>query len=383
MTVGMKAMVQRGFGLSELRLQEIDKPSLTDDGVLVRVHAASVNPLDWYSVTGRPYLFRPLSGLRKPKSQLSGVDFAGTVEAVGSKVKRFRSGDQVFGAADGSFAEYVCVAEHGPVVLKPSNLTFDEAAAVPVAAVSALQAVRDKGGVHSGQKVLINGAAGGVGTFAVQIAKLLGADVTAVCSTANVDAVRLLGADRVVDYKNEDFSSGAQRYEVMIDIAGGRPWRDCRRVLTDKAVYVIVGGPGTNRWLGPLSHVVRQKVSSLGASQKVIFFIANMKQQELVTLCALIESGHLKPIIDRRYELRDLPAALNYLGNRHARAKVVIDILPSNRPGTATAAIERSSNHESGAETGHASSLLQDQRGGQAMSFDGTHLYSVNTKLDA
>lgn len=332
MTVGMKAMVLRGFGPSQLGLREIDKPSPTDDGVLVRVHVASVNPLDWYTVTGRPYLFRPLTGMRRPKTQVPGVDFAGTVEAVGSKVKRFHAGDQVFGGAHGSFAEFVCVAENGPVVLKPSNLTFEEAAGVPVAGFAALQAVRDKARVQSGQRVLINGAAGGVGLFAVQIAKSFGADVTAVCSTVNVDALRSLGADRVVDYKNEDFTRGPQRYEVMIDIAGGRRWRDCRRVLTDNAVYVMVGGPGTNHWLGPLSHVVKQKVSALGASQKVIFLIAEMKQQDLATLCGLIEAGQLKPIIDRRYELRDAPAALTYLGHMHARAKVVIDMLPGNGP---------------------------------------------------
>ncbi len=348
----MLAMVRRGFGVSKLELAEVDRPSLTDDGVLVRVHAASVNALDWYMTTGQPYIARPLTGMRKPKSQMCGVDFAGTVEEVGSNVKRFRPGDEVFGGADGSFAEYVCVAEDQQVALKPASLTFEEAAAIPVAGLTALQALRDKASVQGGQHILINGAAGGVGTFAVQIAKSMGADVTAVCSTANVDAVRALGADRVVDYGKEDFTRGAQRYDAMIDVAGGRRWRDCRRVLKDHATYVMVGGPRNRHWLGPLGHVLRQKVSSLGASQKVIFFVTQPSHEDLAVVSALIESGQVKPVIDRRYELRDLPAALNYLGTGHARAKVVIDVLSGNRPDAPADAVSTRSTVEPGQRPG-------------------------------
>ena len=244
----MRALVHHKYGtLDVLELRDVDKPALTDDGVLVRVHASSVNPAEWYAVTGRPYVARPTMGLRGPKDAVPGADFAGTVEAVGSAVTGLRPGDAVFGGtSSGAFAEYVCVRE-AAVAAKPANVTFEQAAVVPTAAVTALQGLRDKGRIRPGQKVLVNGASGGVGTFAVQLAKAFGAEVTGVCSTRNVDLVRSLGADRVIDYARDDFTSDGQRYDLLLDVAGSRSWRECRRVLDDKATLVLVGGPKTNR----------------------------------------------------------------------------------------------------------------------------------------
>jgi NADPH:quinone reductase-like Zn-dependent oxidoreductase len=322
----VKAIVQHGYGSPDiLKFQDIDRPVITADEALVRVQASSVNPLDWYGVAGL-YLFRPLSGLRKPKDDRLGTDFAGTVEAIGTNVKRFHVGDEVFGKASGAFAEYVCVRDDGRAVVKPANLTFAEAAAVPVAAITALQALRDYGHVQSGQKVLINGASGGVGTFAVQIAKSLGAEVTAVCSTRNVATVESIGADHVIDYTREDFTQGDQRYELMIDIAGSRSWADCKRVLAANAIFVIVGGPHTNRWIGPLSHIVKTRLSSVGASQKVVFARASFNEDDLIILRELLEAGLVKPVIDRQYELCDVSTALRYLGQGHARGKIVINV---------------------------------------------------------
>jgi NADPH:quinone reductase-like Zn-dependent oxidoreductase len=263
-------------------------------------------------------------GLLKPKLEVPGADFAGTVEAVGSAVTRFRPGDEVFGGRTGAFAEYVCVRE--AVVLKPANLTFEQAAAVPTAAITALQGLRDKGQLRPGQKVLINGASGGVGTFAVQIAKALGADVTGVCSTRNVDLVRSIGADHVVDYTREDFTRSGRRYDLVLDVAGSRSWSECRRVLDHNATLVLVGGPKTNRWIGPLSHVIKVRLASLGASQKVVFFVAKFNREDFVVLQELLEAGKVTPVIDRRYELSDVPEALRYLGEGHAQGKVVITV---------------------------------------------------------
>lgn len=322
----MKAIVQHGYGSPDiLKVENVDRPVVTDDNALVRVRAASVNPLDWYGVRGL-YLFRPLSGLRKPKDDRLGTDFAGTVEAVGRNVKRFHVGDDLFGAAGGTFAEYVCVREDGRSVVKPANLTFAEAAAVPVAAITALQALRDYGHVQAAQKVLINGASGGVGTFAVQIAKSLGAEVTAVCSTRNVAMVGSIGADHVIDYTREDFTQGDQRYDLMIDIAGSRSWSDLKRVLAAHATFVIVGGPHMNRWIGPVSHIVKARLSSVGASQKVVFARASFNEADLIVLRELLEAGRVKPVIDRQYELGDVPRALSYLGAGHALGKIVINV---------------------------------------------------------
>jgi NADPH:quinone reductase-like Zn-dependent oxidoreductase len=322
----VKAIVYHRFGPPEvLKLQDLAPPDLTDDGVLVRVRASSVNPAEWYAVTGRPYIARTAGGLRRPKHPVPGADFAGTVEAVGSTVTDLRPGDAVFGGTtSGAFAEYVCVA--GTVVAKPANLSFEQAAAVPTAAVTALQCLRDHGRLRPGHAVLVNGASGGVGSFAVQLAKALGAEVTGVCRTRNVKLVRSLGADQVVDYTRDDFTRSGRRYDLLLDVAGNWSWRDCRRVLGPEATLVLVGGPKTNPWLGPLGHVVGVRLASLGASQKVVFYVASFKREDLLVLQQLLESRKVTPVIDRQYQLAEVPAALGYLGEGHARAKVVITV---------------------------------------------------------
>ena len=317
----MKAIVYDRYGSPELR--EIDRPDVADDGVLIRVHASSVNPADWYAMTGRPYIARPAVGLRRPRHNVLGTDVAGRVEAVGGSVTQLRPGDEVFGAGTGAYAEYLS-APANRLVPKPANLTFEQAAAVPVAALTALQALRDKGRVQPGHRVLINGASGGVGTFAVQIAKSFGAEVTGICSTRNVDMVRSIGADHVVDYTREDFTTGGRRYDLMIDIAGSRSFSECRRVLAPEATLVIVGGPKTNRLLGPLSHVLKTRLASVGKSQKVVFFVSKNEKDDMVVLHDLLEAGKVTPVIDRRYELSEVPDAFRYLGEGHARAKVAI-----------------------------------------------------------
>ncbi|TMK32300.1 MAG: NAD(P)-dependent alcohol dehydrogenase [Actinobacteria bacterium] len=323
----MRAIVRSAYGSPDvLELKEIDKPGAKDEEVLVRVRAASVNPADWYSVTGTPYVARPQMGLRKPKSTRTGVDFAGTVEAVGANVTQFQPGDEVFGGRDGAFAEYVCVREERAVVPKPTNLTFEQAAAVPVAALTALQGLRDKAQLQPGQKVLINGASGGVGTFAVQVAKALGAEVTGVCSTRNVDIVRSLGADHVVDYTKEDFTRSDQRYDVMFDVAGSRSWSECRRVLNPQATLVIVGAPKGNRLMGPLSHIVKVRLAAVRGSQKAVFFIAKFNKADMLALRDLLEAGKVTPVIDRSYELSEIADAFRYLGEGHAQGKIVITV---------------------------------------------------------
>ncbi|KRT64558.1 MAG: alcohol dehydrogenase [Chloroflexi bacterium CSP1-4] len=323
----MRAIVRNTYGSPDvLELQEIDKPDVTDDEVLVRVRAASVNRADWYTLTGTPYVGRTQLGLLKPKSNRMGVDFAGTVEAVGRDVTQFRPGDEVFGGRSGAFAEYVCVREDRAVVPKPANVTFDEAAAVPVAAITALQGLRDKGQIQPGQKVLINGASGGVGTFAVQIAKAFGAEVTGVCSTRNVDLVRSIGADHVIDYTQEDFTRSDRRYDLMLDVAGSRSWSACRRVLNPQATLVIVGAPKGNRLIGPLSHIVKVRLAALRSSQKVVFFIAKFNKADMAVLRELLEAGKVTPVMDGRYELSEIADALRYMGEGHCRGKVVITV---------------------------------------------------------
>jgi NADPH:quinone reductase-like Zn-dependent oxidoreductase len=324
----MKAIVYEKYGPPDvLELREVDKPVVGDDQVLVRVHAASVNPVDWHTMTGTPYMVRMMAGLLKPKSEFLGVDFAGTVEAVGRDVTQFQPGDEVFGARAGAFADYVSVREERGVLKKPANVTFEQAGAVAVAAISALQGLRDKGQIQSGQKVLINGASGGVGTFAVQIAKSFGAEVTGVCSTRNVEIVRSIGADHVIDYTQEDFTRSEQRYDLMLDVAGNRSWSDCKRVLAEKATLVVVGGPKTNRWIGPLSQALKLRLRSLGESRRVVApFLAKIKKEDLVVLQKLLETGTVTPVIDRQYELSEAPEALRYLGAGHAQGKVVITV---------------------------------------------------------
>jgi NADPH:quinone reductase-like Zn-dependent oxidoreductase len=319
----MKAIVSERYGAPDvLELREVEVPVIEDHQVLVRVHASSVNPAEWYRVHG-PFFARIGEGLRRPKQAAVGSDLAGRVEAVGKDVEEFGPGDEVFGTGLGAWAEYARAREPR-LVRKPANVSFEEAAAVPITATTALQALRDHARVQAGQKVLINGASGGVGTYAVQLAKALGAEVAGVCSTKNVELVRSLGADRVFDYEREDFTRSGERYDVMLDIAGSRPFSHFRRVLTPEAVVVAVGAPMSNRGFGPLKHIVGTRLAALGRSQKVVNFIAKINKEDLELLRDHLEAGTVKSAIDRRYELGEVPDALRYLGTRHARAKVVI-----------------------------------------------------------
>jgi len=323
----MQAIMQRCYGAPDVvKLEVIEKPTPKDNEILVKVHAASVNPLDWHYVRGQPYIARAEMGIGTPSVARLGVDFAGTVEAVGKNVTRFKPGDEIFGAKRGAFGEYVSVPDDRPLVLKPANLTFEEAAAVPVAAVTALQALRDQGKVKPGQKVLINGASGGVGTFAVQIAKSMGADVTAVCSTKNVPMVQSLGADHVIDYKNEDYTLGAQQYDVIIDNVGNRSFLENRRVMTPEGIFVIVGGPSDEKFVGAMWGPIKGWFLSPFVKQKFGFFLADLNQNDMNLLHDMLESGKLKPVIDRSYKLSEVPAAIAYLEEGHARGKVVIAI---------------------------------------------------------
>lgn len=319
----MKAIVYRTYGSPDvLRYEEVEKPTVRDDDVLIRLRAASVNPVDWHFMRGEPYIGRAMMGLRKPRLPRLGVDLAGQVEAVGRNVTQFRPGDEVFGASRGTLAEYVC-AKEAAVVRKPANVTFEQAAAVPVAALTALQGLRDKGRVQPGQKVLINGAAGGVGTFAVQIAKWLGADVTGVCRTANVDMVRSIGADHVVDYTREDFTQSGQRYDVLFDCVGNHSLSACRRVMSPRGTYVIVGGPA-GRWITPIPEALKALLVSLFISQNVAMFLARPSKEDLNLLRELMETGKLTPVVDKRYGLSEAPEAMRYLETGHARGKVVV-----------------------------------------------------------
>jgi NADPH:quinone reductase-like Zn-dependent oxidoreductase len=324
----MKAIVYCDYGLPNLKLQEIEKPTPADDQLLVKVRAASVNPLDWHFIEGTPYIMRAMGvGLRKPTDTRLGVDFAGTVEVVGKNVTQFKPGDEVFGGRTGAFAEYVCVREARAVALKPANITFDQAASVPIAGITALQGLRDKGKVQPGQKVLINGASGGVGTFAVQIAKSYGAEVTGVCSTRNLDMVLSLGADHVIDYTKEDFTKSDQRYDVILDNVANHSLSECRRVLNPSGVYVLIGGGGAseNRWLGPgLTQAFKAMFLSKFVSQKMGMMLAELNQKDLTFLADLMKSGKVTPVIDKRYKLSELPQAIEYLEQGHARGKVVI-----------------------------------------------------------
>ena len=325
----MKAIVYCDYGLANLRLEEIAKPVPNDDQVLVKVRAASINPYDWHFIEGTPKIVRLLGvGLRKPKDTRLGVDFAGTVEAIGKNVTQFKPGDDVFGGRGGAFAEYVCPRAERAVAIKPPKITFEQAASVNIAGITALQALRDKGNVQPGQKVLINGASGGVGTFAVQIAKSFGANVTGVCSTRNVDMVRALGADHVVDYTKEDFAKGAERYDVILDNVPNHSLSECRHVLNSKGKYVMIGGGGPNesRWIGPFGRVISAMVLSPFISQKMGMMMADANHQDLTVLADMMQSGKVKPVIDRTYKLSEVPAAIAYLEEGHARGKVVITL---------------------------------------------------------
>jgi NADPH:quinone reductase-like Zn-dependent oxidoreductase len=326
----MKAIVYSDYGLSNLKLENIEKPTPNDDQILVKVRAASINPYDWHFVEGTPYIMRMMGvGLRKPKDIQLGVDFAGTVEAVGKNVTQFKPGDEVFGGRGGAFAEYVCRRAEGAVALKPANLTFEQAASINIAGITALQGVRDKGKVQPGQKVLINGASGGVGTFAVQLAKNFGAEVTGVCSTRNVELVQSLGADHVIDYTKEDFTKGDQHYDVILDNVANHSLSECRRVLTPNGIYVMIGGGGVNEQglVGALGKALKAALLSKFVSQKMGMMMADPSTKDLTLLADMMQSGKIKPVIDRTYKsLSEVPDAIRYLEEGHARGKVVITV---------------------------------------------------------
>jgi NADPH:quinone reductase-like Zn-dependent oxidoreductase len=331
----MKAAYTRYGPPDVVEVNGLDKPVPRDNEVLIKVRAASVNPLDWKTMTGGPYIVRILLGLRKPKIKQLGVDVAGQVEAVGRNVTQFKPGDAVFGTCRGAFAEYACTCQSAKLmksalVMKPDNVTFEQAAAAPVAALTALQGLRDKGRIRPGQKVLINGAAGGVGTFAVQIAKSFGTDVTGVCSTRNVDMVRSIGADRVIDYTQEDFTKGEQRYDLLFDNVGNHSLSACRRVLNPKGILIMVGAPNDVRVIDLLARLIGALVLSPFVSQKLITFIARSNEEDLTIVGELMATGKVTPVIDRRYSLSEIPEALRYLEEGHARGKVAITLEHNN-----------------------------------------------------
>jgi NADPH:quinone reductase-like Zn-dependent oxidoreductase len=323
----MKAIVQDRYGSADvLELREVEKPQPGDDEVLIRVHAAGVDPGVWHLMTGKPYLVRAMGfGLRKPKFRIRGSDAAGIVEAASKNVIQLKQGDPVYGTCDGSFAEYAC-AKAERLAPKPANLSFEQAAAVPVSGITALRGLRDAGNLQAGQNVLIIGAAGGVGSHAVQLAKAFGAMVTAVCSTPKAELVRAIGADEVIDYTREDFTEGARRFDLILDTAGRRPLAHLRRILTPQGTLVIVGGEGGDRWLGGFQRQIFAPVRSLFTEQKLLGLISTERQQDLLTLKMLIEEGKLTPVIDRTYPLAEAPAAIRYLEEGHARGKVVISV---------------------------------------------------------
>jgi NADPH:quinone reductase-like Zn-dependent oxidoreductase len=320
----MKSVVHTKYGSSRgVELRDVATPTITDEQVLVQVHASSVNPAEWYAVMG-PFFARFGNGLRRPKTPKVGSDLAGRVVAVGKDVTDFKPGDEVFGTGAGAWSEYAAAREVR-LVAKPANVSFEEAGSVPIAALTALQALRDNGHVQPGQKVLINGASGGVGSFAVQLAKHLGADVTAVCSTNNVRTAEEGGADRICNYNEQDFTRSGVRHDLMLDIAGSRPFRQFRKVLSKDATVVVVGG-SMNRGLGPLPHLGATLVSGLVRSQKVKFFVAKINNEDLQLMADLMASGEVKPVVDRSYALDRVPEALDYLGEGHARGKIVITV---------------------------------------------------------
>lgn len=329
-TSKFKAFVYEEFGPPDvLRLQEIEKPVLADDQVLVKVRAASVNPLDWHYMEGTPYIVRLLDfGLLKPKVNRLGVDMAGQVEAVGKKVTQFKPGDEVYGQRFGAFGEYVAVREDKALVIKPAGVTFEQAASLPVAAVTALQALRDKGKVQPGQKVLINGASGGVGTFAVQLAKAMGAEVTGVCSGRNVELVRSLGADHVIDYTKEDFTENGQRYDVILDNVANHSFLENIRILNPQGKYVLIGGGGTQDqgFIGPMILPLKAALLKRFVTQEAGFMVAEITKTDLTYLVDLVQTGKLKAVIDKTYPLSQLPDAMRYLETGRARGKVVITI---------------------------------------------------------
>jgi NADPH:quinone reductase-like Zn-dependent oxidoreductase len=324
----MKAIVYHRYGSPDvLECEEIEKPTPGDDEVLIRVRAAAVNPMDWHFVRGTPYFVRMMTGLRQPKNKRLGVDVAGEVEAVGRNVTRLKPGDEVFGVCRGALAEYACAAE-SKLATKPDNVTFEQAAAVPVAAITALQGLRDKTKIQPGQKVLVNGAAGGVGTFAVQVAKSFGAEVTGVCSTRNVEMIRSIGADRVIDYTREDFTKNGQRYDLIFDLVANHSLLACRRVLKPEGIYIGAGVLAVRSLIGLLARLIAAPGLSRFVSQSFVTVMAKIRQEDLTVLRELMAAGTVTPVIDRRYELSEVPEAIRYLEAGHARGKVVITVSP-------------------------------------------------------
>jgi NADPH:quinone reductase-like Zn-dependent oxidoreductase len=319
----MKAIIQETYGSAEvLQLKEIDKPVVGDGEALVRVHAMSVNPADWHAISGTPFVARLAFGVRKPKNPVPGTDLAGVVEAVGKDVTRLRPGDEVFGWSVGAFAEYACTPEDH-LVPKPANLTFDQAAAFPIAATTALQGLRDWGQLRAGQTVLVIGASGGVGTFAVQIAKALGAEVTGVCSTRNVEMVRSIGADHVIDYTQQDSLRGDKRYDIIFQLAGTASPSRCRRALTPKGTLVLSSGDGRFTGMGRMAAAA---LSGPFVSQALVMRVAKLNQADLLALTELIEAGKVTPVIDRTFTFGEIPAAVRYCEEGHTRGKVVITV---------------------------------------------------------
>jgi NADPH:quinone reductase-like Zn-dependent oxidoreductase len=347
----MRAYVYRDFGSPDvLRLEEIDKPVPNDNQLLIRVRGVSVNPLDWHYMEGTPYLGRLFEfGILKPANPRLGVDYAGTVEAVGKDVTQFKPGDEVYGNRFGAFAEYICATDKA-LALKPANLTFEQAASIPVAGVTALQGLRDRGKLQPGQKVLINGASGGVGTFAVQIAKSMGAEVTGVCSGRNVELVRSLGADHVIDYTKEDFTKGAQRYDVIIDNVANHSVLDCARVLTPQGKLVMIGGggPEDQGFIGPLINPLKMVMLKRFLTQEVGAMLAQMNQKDLTILADLIQTGKVTPVIDKAYPFSQLPEAMRYLETGRARGKVVVTVGDINDVAPVIPKVETSSTKGSG-----------------------------------
>lgn len=325
----MRAVIYCNYGSPDvLKLAQISKPVPEDNHIIVKVRASSVNPVDWHYMEGTPYLIRAMAGLRAPNDILMGTDYAGVVDTVGKSVTHFKPGDEVFGTRDGAFGDFVTVAEDRAIVAKPPDITFEQAAAMPVAAVTALQGLRDVGKLQAGQRVLINGASGGVGTFAVQIAKSYGAEVTGVSSTRNLDLVRSLGADHVIDYTREDYTASSERYDLILDCVGNRGLQANRHILTPKGSYVGIGGggPGDQGLIGPLIGPIKMRLLSPFVDQKLLWFEAEVKPADLIVLSDLVTAGKLKPVIDKTYPLTDIADAMRYLEAGHARGKVVITI---------------------------------------------------------
>jgi NADPH:quinone reductase-like Zn-dependent oxidoreductase len=322
----MKAIVYRCYGSTDvLEFADIEKPTPASDEVLVRIRAAAVNPLDWHYMRGSPYFMRLSSGLGTPTNTRLGVDFAGTIEAVGEDVTRFKPGDDVFGGATGAFAEYVTVREARAVVPKPADVTFEQAASAGIAGITALQALRDYGGIEPGQQVLINGASGGVGTFAVQIAKSLGAEVTGVCSTRNVEMVRSIGADHMFDYKKQDYTQSGNQYDLIVDMVSNHSLSKNRKALGPDARLVLVGGPSGN-WFKPIMGPLKAFLLSPFVDQEIGMMLAEFNQEDLTMLCDLMQAGQVVPVIDRRYSLDEVPEAIRYSEEGRARGKIIISM---------------------------------------------------------